>query len=89
MKLRAVDIVWLLLLAATAFTAWLATQAPPGPLGLPLMVVVLGLAWLKGLGVVLEFMELRHAPPLWRRALIGGATFITGLILLAYWVALP
>ena len=54
-----------------------------------MMALVFGLAWLKGLGVILEFMELRHAPPAWRWALIGGLTLIVGLILLAYWLAEP
>ena len=88
MKPRALDLVWLLLLAATAFTWWLGHT---GALAVPrfgLVALVFGLAWLKGLGVILEFMELRHAPPLWRRALIGGPSVIVALILLAYWVAL-
>lgn len=84
MKPKGLDLVWLLLLAVTAFTAWLALHAPPGPLGLPLVALVFGLAWLKGLGVMLEFMELRHAPPAWHWALIGGLTAIVALILLAY-----
>ncbi len=81
------DLIWLLLLAATAFQTWLATHAPAGSLGLPLVALVFGLAWLKGLGVILEFMELRHAPPAWRRALIGSLTGIVLSILLAYAVA--
>ncbi|HOB67124.1 cytochrome C oxidase subunit IV family protein [Ottowia sp.] len=81
------DLIWLLLLAATAFQAWLSTHAPAGPLGLPLVALAFGLAWLKGLGVILEFMELRQAPPAWRRALVGGITAITLLILVAYALA--
>ncbi|MDO5691404.1 MAG: cytochrome C oxidase subunit IV family protein [Pseudomonadota bacterium] len=88
MKLRAIDGIWLLLLAATAFTWWLGHTGALAAPRLSIVAVVFGLAWLKGVGVILEFMELRHAPPLWRRALIGGLAFITALILLAYWVAL-
>ena len=54
-----------------------------------MMALVFALARLKGLGVIREFMELRHAPPAWRWALIGGLTRIVGLILLAYWFAEP
>ena len=89
MKTRGIDLVWLLLLAATAFTWWLGHSgalATPRPM---LVALVFGLAWLKGVGVALEFMELRHAPPVWRRALIGGLSLIVALILLAYRVALP
>ena len=55
---------------------------------LPGMAVVFALAWLKGLVVILEFMELRHAPALWRRALIGALTLVVLLILLAYGLSL-
>ena len=33
-------------------------------------------------------MELRHAPALWRRALIGALTLVVLLILLAYGLSL-
>ncbi|QTD45793.1 cytochrome C oxidase subunit IV family protein [Ottowia testudinis] len=88
MKPRVVDLVWLLLLAATALTWGLSSSGWVARAGLGGMAVVFALAWLKGLGVILEFMELRHAPPLWRRALIGGLTLISALILLAYALAL-
>ena len=45
--------------------------------------LVFALAWLKGLGVLLEFMELRHAPRGWRWALVGGFSAVVGLVLLA------
>ena len=89
MKLRALDFVWLLLLAATAFTWWLGHSGALVPPRLAMMALVFGLAWLKGVGVILEFMELRHAPAAWRWALIGGLSFITLLIVLAYWLATP
>ena len=89
MKPKLLDLIWLLLLAATAFTWWLGHTGALAPPRLGIVAIVFGLAWLKGVGVILEFMELRHAPPLWRRALIGGLTFITALILLAYWLAMP
>ena len=66
------DLAWLAMLAATAVTwalgrgGWVARAQLAG------MAVVFALAWLKGLVVILEFMELRHAPALWRRALIGA-----------------
>ena len=89
MKPKLLDLIWLLLLAATAFTWWLGDSGALVPPRLAMMALVFGLAWLKGVGVILEFMELRHAPPAWRWALIGGLTLIVGLILLAYWLAEP
>ena len=76
------------MLAATAVTwalgrgGWVARAQLAG------MAVVFALAWLKGLVVILEFMELRHAPALWRRALIVALTLVVLLILLAYGLSL-
>lgn len=84
MKPRLVDLIWLLLLAATAFTAWLSGSGALQSASLLWIAVVFALAWLKGLGVILCFMELAHAPPLWRRLLIGALSLVVTLILLAY-----
>ncbi|MCL1960997.1 MAG: cytochrome C oxidase subunit IV family protein [Desulfovibrionaceae bacterium] len=83
MKPRLLDLVWLALLAATGFTWWLGTSGALAPGRWAMTALVFALAWFKGLGVLLEFMELRHAPPLWRWALITGLTVVIGLILLA------
>jgi hypothetical protein len=45
--------------------------------------LVFALAWLKGMGVLLEFMELRHASRGWRWGLAGGLSGVIGLILVA------
>ena len=82
------NLVWLLLLAATGFTAWLGSSGALRQPSLPLMALMFGLAWFKGLGVVLAFMELGHAPPLWRRLLMGTLAVVVGLILVAYAVAI-
>ena len=37
--------------------------------------------------VILEFMELRHAPALWRNALLALFTLMVALVLLAWAVA--
>lgn len=87
MKLRAIDLVWLLLVAATAFTAWLSMGGAGGRaahLGLGTVALVLGIAWCKGLAVLLEFMELRHAPRPWCALLAGTLSAVLLLILLAY-----
>ena len=77
---------WLLLLAATGVTYWLGES---GALGLVSMVpvpLIFGFALFKGLGVILDFMDLRHAPALWRNLLVGWLVFVIGMILLAYWM---
>jgi hypothetical protein len=77
---------WLLLLAATGVTYWLGES---GALGLVSMVpvsLIFGFALFKGLGVILDFMDLRHAPALWRNLLVGWLVFVIGMILLAYWI---
>ena len=88
MKLRLIDLVWLLLLAATTTTWWLdASGQLDTPRHTPLVLLIFGLAWLKGLGVILEFMELRHAPALWRNALLALFTLMVSVVLLAWGLA--
>lgn len=61
----------LLLLAGTALT-WRVGEAPPA--GWPrwaVLLLVFGLAFVKGRWVALRFMGLDQAPALWRRAVLG------------------
>jgi hypothetical protein len=83
MKLKLIDFVWLALLAATGFTWWLGISAAMAPGRWAMTALVFVLAWLKGLGVLFEFMELRHAPRPWRWALAGVLSAVICLILLA------
>lgn len=46
------------------------------------------LAFVKGVLVCLDFLELRHAPALWRWLVVGWLALVLALILLAYWVSL-
>ena len=62
MKLRLIDLVWLLLLAATATTWWLdASGKLDTPAHTPVVWLIFGLAWLKGLGVILESSKIGRA----------------------------
>ncbi|HEX5675877.1 MAG TPA: cytochrome C oxidase subunit IV family protein, partial [Azonexus sp.] len=45
-------------------------------------------AFVKGRLVILDFMELRAAPRLWRALLEGWLILVSSLILLAYWISL-
>lgn len=86
MKPRLIDFIWLLLLAATALSWWLGESGQIAAHA-SAMALVLGLAWVKGLGVILEFMELRRAPALWRNALLGIFTLMVSLCMLGWALA--
>ncbi len=75
------NFIWLGLLVATALTTWLGES---GQRGAWTVVLMFGLALAKGLFVALDFMELRHAPALWRRLVIGWLLVVLALVLLAY-----
>ena len=49
----------------------------------PSAAIVLGLSALKGALIVLDYMELRHAPALWRRLLLGWLAVVVVLLLAA------
>lgn len=84
---RVLDLIWLALLAATGVTWVLGANGWVGRAGLAGVLLVLALAWVKGLAVLLAFMELRLAPRVWRWGLAGALTAITALIVLAYALA--
>ena len=87
-KISVVDAVWLALLAGTLLTWWLDASgrldAPQHGWAVALIYV---LAWLKGAAVQLEFMELRHAPRLWRRAMLGALTLMVAGVWLGWALA--
>lgn len=78
-----IDLIGLALVAATALTWWVGEHPAAQGLHAAAVVLVLGLAVLKGALIVLDYMELRHAPPLWRRLLLGWLGTAAALILAA------
>ena len=52
------------------------------------MLVWFGLTFVKGLVVSLDFLELRHAPALWRWVVLIWLAVVLGAIVLAYWLSL-
>lgn len=80
--------VWLILLAITATTYWIGEGGLSGQGSMLPVVVIFALAFVKGLLVCLDFLELRHAPALWRWIVIGWLIVVLGLIVLAYAVSL-
>lgn len=83
---------WLVLVVATGAT-WLTGElgggATHGHIGVAPIVFVLALAAVKGALVILDFMELRHAPALWRRVVTGWLLLVSACILLAYLKGTP
>lgn len=76
---------WGVLMIATGITWWLGET---GAAGTAAIVAMLLIAFVKGRLVILDFMELRHAPLMWRLLLEGWMLLVSGLILLAYWMSL-
>lgn len=78
--------IWIILLVATGITYWLGESGVSGSAGMAPVLLMFAMALLKGLWVIYDFMDLRHAPSLWRRLLVGWLLFVTGMIVLAYWI---
>ena len=76
---------WLVLMAATVVTWYLGEV---GAAGTSAIIAMLLIAFIKGRLVILDFMELREAPKLWRILLEGWLILVSGLILMAYWISI-
>ena len=76
---------WLILVVATGITWYLGEVGAAGTWSIVAMLVI---AFVKGRLVILDFMELREAPLLWRTLLEGWLILVSSLILLAYWISL-
>lgn len=72
----------LLLLVGATVTSF--GMREDGLSGLAIGTATLAIAYVKARLVILDFMELRHAPPLWRCLLEGWLLLISGLILALY-----
>ncbi|MGE5331415.1 MAG: cytochrome C oxidase subunit IV family protein [Nitrospirota bacterium] len=79
---------WLLLLAITGVTFWMG-ESGSAVGSLMVALAVLGQAFVKGMVVALEFLELREAPALWRWLIAGWLVLVLGLVVLAYALGLP
>lgn len=80
--------VWLILLAITAATYWIGEAGLSGHGAMGPVLAMFTLAFFKGLLVILDFLELRHAPAMWRWLVIGWLVFVLALVVLAYWIGL-
>lgn len=84
----AINRIWLALLLATGVTYWLGESGLSGSAGMAPVLLMFGMAFIKGFLVIYDFMELRHAPRMWRVLLVGWLIFVTSMIVLAYWIGL-
>ena len=76
---------WLILIIATITTWYLGEVGATGTASIVAMLVI---AFIKGRLVILDFMELRDAPRMWRVLLEGWLILVSSLILIAYWISL-
>jgi hypothetical protein len=75
---------WLFLMVATAATFGLRAE---GAAGLGAAEATLGIAYMKGRLVILNFMEVRHAP-LWLRLVLEAWLLAVSVTLLTiYWIS--
>ncbi len=81
MDARRLDRVFAVLLIATALTWWLGEQ---GARGGAVMALVLGIAGIKCLLVILDFMALRAVQRLWPGLVIGWVAAVLLVIAGAY-----
>ena len=80
------DRIWLALMAATAITVLLGETGQVQGRAWPVLVMF-GLSFVEGAWIALDFMELRHAPRVWRWFVLGWLAVVLGLIVGAWWVA--
>lgn len=83
---KQIDVLWLATLVATGVSWWVGES----PLGIndgwP-VAIVFAMSLAKGLAIALDYMELRGAPALWRRFVVGWLLFvILAIVALRLWV---
>lgn len=90
MPFNRADTIFALLALATLASGWLGEGAAGSGrhLGTAATLAVLALSAVKGALIALDYMELRQAPALWRRAVMGWLLVVLGLVALVS-VGLP
>ena len=85
MRLKREGLIFALLALATLASGWLGEGAAlqGQHLGTLATLAVLGLSGIKGAMIALDYMELRHAPAIWRRAVMGWLMVVLGVVALA------
>ena len=86
MGIRHLNRIWLFMVIATLITFTLGESGLTRMGSAWTVGVMFVLAYAKGIMVILDFMELRHAPAIWRVVLVGWASLTVAGILLAWWL---
>lgn len=73
--------IWMFLVASTVL-AWAMAKTDMG--GVPIMALLMGLAFAKGAFVVLDYMGIRGAPMLWKLVTLGWLVVVCLVIVLGY-----
>ena len=81
-----IDAIALALAVATGFSWWLG-EGGQAALSPSVVGLVLALAGFKGYLIANDYMELRHAPVMWRRLVLGWLVVAIGLIGLVSWLS--
>ena len=81
---RWLNAAWVLLLAATAITYVLGEMGLVSQAGGWFLAGLGVLTVVKGVVVIQVFLEMRHAPALWRWLLLGWLALVIALVALAY-----
>lgn len=84
MPFNRADTIFALLALATLASWWLGEGAAGSGrhLGTAATLAVLALSAVKGALIALDYMELRQAPALWRRVVMGWLLVVLGLLML-------
>lgn len=80
------DRVWLILIVATAITYWVGESGMSSNNGNSTIWLIFSMAFIKGILIIYEYMELRHAPTIWKAGIISWLIFVISLILFSYWL---
>ncbi len=80
-SMNRLDLGWLLLIGLTVSGYALRVEATADVL---VGLATLAIAYLKGRLVMLDFMELRHAPCVWRGIFEGWLLVVAGVLMAAY-----
>lgn len=79
------NLVWIVLMAATGVTWFMGEMHAAGPKA---VAVILAIAGVKGWLVIEDFMALRRVRLLWRAVVLGWLSIVLAVIMLAYWQGL-
>jgi hypothetical protein len=75
------NLVWIVLMAATAVTWFVGEIHAAGPKAVALILAIAGA---KGWLVIYDFMALRRVKFLWRAVVLGWLLIVLAIIMLAY-----